>query len=460
MSLDQSSMNTQQGVLDEIFKSSFNFTIPRFQRDYDWKEDQIEEFWNDLVSHYDEWENNRDQVQYYFGSFMLVRDDDDSKLFLVVDGQQRLTTCIMFFVALRDFFLENGQNDDVNSLNKIIFFQNNEKKIVPRIRLNRYNNPFFSKYILPKKSMPEKISSFPKRAKADEKVLKNAYLFFNKKLITGKKEELAFPDKTLEEKIVIFRGLYEHLLDHFEVVRNIFDNKQRAYRIFETINHKGLRLSENDLVKNYILEWIDDTRSIEETQDVIDADDQWKRIKSTLQEIGISEDKCLKLHLTAFLGKTKKDKIFEKISRTVQTKQQAQKFLTQLEESANFLSKLRSPSHEDWNSDLELLDNLEGYRNISDGGMYPILLAANKKFEDDENKFKKFKKLIELITKLHFRAKTVCGISFTFIDSLVNSICKIIDESVSDPIPEIKKEILKWNGYPTLDEFELKFSEF
>ncbi len=459
MSLDPHSMVTDLGSLEGLFKSNVNFTVPRFQRDYDWSIDQIEEFWDDLLNHYDDWKNNRDQIQYYFGSLMLVRDDQIPTRFSLVDGQQRLTTCLVFFIALRDFFLEHGMQDDVDGLNKILYYENKNKELEPRLRLNRYNDPFFKNKIIEEKPISEKSQSFPKRIRVDDKGLKNCYDFFSEKLISTKKDEAAFFDEPLEARVEIFRDLYEHLLDHFEIVQNVFDNKQRAYRIFEAINHKGLRLSENDLVKNYIFELIDDTKSIEETQELISADDQWQRIVNKLKTVKISEDKCLRAHLTAHQGKTPKAKIFEKITEIVKSKAQAQKFLNELEESSLFLSELKIPTPAYWNLDQEILDNLIGYSAISDGGMYPILLIANKKF-GDEVKSQNLKKLIELITKLHFRAKTICGISFTKIEPLVVEICKIIRDSVSDPMSEIQQEILKWSGYPEPDEFKIKFKEF
>ncbi len=433
---------------EDLYDYDARYIIPKFQRDYNWKLDHIDEFWNDLIEQWNNWKEKKkkkERTPYYFGSMMLVNKDKADSTYLVVDGQQRMTTSMIFFIALRDYFLECGNRNDVEYFNRIIYYENEEEQLEPRLELNRYNNPYFKEKIIEEKEITAKKLSIGTGYRVKDRELANCYKQIATKLVDFKIES--------EDKSDQLRDLGEHLLRNFYVVRNIFETKQLAYRIFETINHKGLHLDENDLVKNYLMELIDDTGSVEESQDVIDADDKWECIMSKLESVKIKEDFFLRTHLTAFVGKTPKDKIYENILKKIKTKTQTQSFLNDLEKSTEFLFKIKNAEDRDWNSDQEIIDNLNGLNALTDGGMYPILLAAYEKLKPNE-----MKKLIELVTKLHFRAKTVCGLSYTSIEGLVVKICDgLANQNYS--ISDIQKEVISWPQYPTDDEFEVKFNQ-
>ena len=445
-------MDTQNGPFANFFDSDSRYIVPRFQRDYNWETDHVLEFWDDLFKHYTEWENRKNRIPYYFGSFMLVNVDESDPNYLVVDGQQRLTTSMIFFIALRDYFLELGKNDDVDDLNEIINFQD-ISEVKPRIQLNRYNDPFFKTKMMPQNPINQKKIHMGNDIRIKNKQLLNTYKIFCEKFFDENNE--IFAGVPIDEKLATLRDIYEHLQKNFIIVENIFASKQRAYRIFETINHKGLGLNENDLVKNYLLELIDDTHSVEESQEVINADAQWGDIVNKLEHIKMKEDAFLRTHLTAFVGKTPKHKIYDTIVDRVNDKTSAQTFLNELEDSANFLSKIKKPEKKEWHDNQEIVDNLKGLVALSDGGMYPIFLAAKKRFDA-----KNMEKLIELVTKLHFRSKTVCSVSYTNIEALVVKICNNFKNSQSYSLLDVITDMNKnWGSYPGDDEFNLKFKQ-
>jgi hypothetical protein len=439
-------MDTENEVLATFFDSDAKYIVPRFQRDYNWNGDHVKEFWEDLHKHYVDWK--KDRVPYYFGSFMLVNEDESDPRFLVVDGQQRLTTCMLFFIALRDYFLEVGETDDVNELNEIIHIDDGKK--TSRLHLNRYNDPYFQRQLIPQNPISQKKIDIARDVKLKDKQILNTYKEFEKIIIDS--DNVNFLGVPTEEKNAILRDIYDHLQRNFIVVTNIFATKHRAYRIFETINHKGLGLNENDLVKNYLLELIDDTNTIEESQEVIDADTKWGDITNILEQISIKEDTLLRSHLTAYVGKTPKKKIYDTVVGRVTDKSTAKNFLNEIEASAKYLSRLKKPELSEWHNSQVIVDNLNGYAALSDGAMYPIFLVAKSKLDN-----KNTEKLIELIVKLHFRAKTVCGVSFTNIEALVVHICKKFRESSSYTIPDIVEDMKNWGSFPDDEVFGVNF---
>ena len=87
-------------------RRNIRFDIPKYQRAYAWGERQFTQFIEDLR----ECDGN-----YYLGHFLFEQKDDDT--FYVIDGQQRLTTCIVFFSVLVNTLKRRYEewDDDENS---------------------------------------------------------------------------------------------------------------------------------------------------------------------------------------------------------------------------------------------------------------------------------------------------------------------------------------------------------
>ena len=151
------SMDTTNASFGNFMDSESQYIVPRFQRDYNWESDHVLEFWDDLYKHYKEWKNKINRIPYYFGSFMLVNADESDPKFVVVDGQQRLTTSTIFFIALRDYFFELKQDDDVEDLNKLINFPAADGSSQPKLQLNRYNQNYFKTKLMLQDELTKKV---------------------------------------------------------------------------------------------------------------------------------------------------------------------------------------------------------------------------------------------------------------------------------------------------------------
>ena len=92
----------------KLINGNKQFIIPVFQRDYSWSEPQCRQLWTDILNAA---EDNNSQG-HFIGSFVHMLADDSSPAFtrwLVVDGQQRLTTIVIILAALRDYLKDNPQ---------------------------------------------------------------------------------------------------------------------------------------------------------------------------------------------------------------------------------------------------------------------------------------------------------------------------------------------------------------
>jgi uncharacterized protein with ParB-like and HNH nuclease domain len=77
------------------------YKIPDYQRPYSWQKKHIDQLWEDI---YEAWKSNSDESSYFLGTVILVDDGDDR--LDILDGQQRITTLMIFYAVLRDCFPE------------------------------------------------------------------------------------------------------------------------------------------------------------------------------------------------------------------------------------------------------------------------------------------------------------------------------------------------------------------
>ncbi|HHS95722.1 MAG TPA: DUF262 domain-containing protein, partial [Phaeodactylibacter sp.] len=120
--------DTKTTSFQELIGNGKKYTIPEFQRDFSWKEEHWEDLWHDLIDLYEGKEE-----QHYMGAIVL-QNTNDKKTFIVVDGQQRITTLSLFIIAIAKHIKKLiEQNIDVNKneerLKKILDTYTGEKSL-------------------------------------------------------------------------------------------------------------------------------------------------------------------------------------------------------------------------------------------------------------------------------------------------------------------------------------------
>ncbi len=118
--------------LYELISREKEFEIPIYQRNYDWTSKEIKRFFNDIFENHQRWQKenfDKNDSAYYVGNIILYdhyRKGDDT--LMVVDGQQRLTSTIIIFAAIRKIInqtlneqLKEDSNDFIEQVEKIIY---------------------------------------------------------------------------------------------------------------------------------------------------------------------------------------------------------------------------------------------------------------------------------------------------------------------------------------------------
>jgi uncharacterized protein with ParB-like and HNH nuclease domain len=213
--------NGQMTVFD-VFDGTKIFTIPKYQRAYAWNERQLKDFVDDL-------ENQKDGKAYFLGTilFQVQQDDGFFKRIDIVDGQQRITTVIIFMKLLLDKLSEYGQ--DTTLLRETYLQRHGEYKL----RVLDQDNDFFRSYILQDHPVNDDLITTPSQHR-----LLAAKTFLNKLLEPFSLSELqAFQEK----------------LRYTRVLSYAVDNTADATLIFETTNDRGKGLTNLEKTKSFLM---------------------------------------------------------------------------------------------------------------------------------------------------------------------------------------------------------------
>ena len=226
-------MNAKETQLKVFLEGTKSFRIPLFQRTYDWKKDQWETLWEDIIEIY-EGDSNRRHFMGSIVSKQLNSGPESVSLFLIIDGQQRLITLSILLAAISDIAKKEspGLSEEINELYLKNKFASDLDvyKVLPT-RADR--NAFFQ--IMDHEDLGENHSNINK-----------VYMYFKKKIQTTKNGEKLNIDK-----------LKQVILSRLELVSINLDESDDEYLIFESLNGKGTPLTQADLIRNYFFMRID-----------------------------------------------------------------------------------------------------------------------------------------------------------------------------------------------------------
>lgn len=195
--------------------------IPIYQKLYSWEKEQCKELWDDIIKI-----GGDDKMDGHFiGSilYVLVSIMHSDNTLLIIDGQQRLTTITLLLTALRDHW--SDKRKDIEDHYLINSDKDGDKKF--RLILSESDKDTLLSLIDKDKRKPSEPSS---------KIVENFKLF----------EEWVSNTDELE---TIFKGLEKLMIVEIALEKGKDDHQL----IFESMNSKGIELTQTDLIRNYIV---------------------------------------------------------------------------------------------------------------------------------------------------------------------------------------------------------------
>ena len=294
----------EKTTIEKLFhEKGIKFAIPAYQRAYSWEFDkdrkQVEQFIIDI-------KEQDPGKQYFLGHFLFEKDKDDKNKYWVIDGQQRLTTVVIFFSCLirelekRKLELESKRKEKPiedrmhSSLSDVhILDDNGEKVEIWRIREDyiqmgkdykfstvEYDNPFFKNLIYQNRETG------------------NVYDFTSQIRIANAKK--AFED--IFDKAEIHEILtWKKIIDEAVITTFQVDDKIQATQIFAFQNDRGKDLTTLEKLKAFLMHKVyavsDDPEKV-----IKEIEMEFSDIYKQSEKIGFDEDRVLEFHNIAFLS--------------------------------------------------------------------------------------------------------------------------------------------------------------
>lgn len=199
------------------------YFIPTYQRRYSWHERQIVELIEDI-------ELLEDSDTHLLGSIVCLAGHHKAGLnrLEVVDGQQRLTTVSILLECIRQRFEAEGNSTDSMELNQLLFAKPLNGNQVSKIALDSIDADEFADLI----------------AQNEQRDYKNVDLVNAFKIVRERAGAASVDD---------LRAFLYRLKNQAIVIRLDVGNAKDAFKLFETINNRGLKLSPTDIIKNFLL---------------------------------------------------------------------------------------------------------------------------------------------------------------------------------------------------------------
>ncbi|GAA7166713.1 hypothetical protein HpBGD52_03220 [Helicobacter pylori] len=371
--------------------------IPIYQRVYSWEKEQCEELWDDIIKM-----GGNDQIEGHFiGSIVFVHDGiyttNYNKL-LIIDGQQRLTTITLLFIALRDRL-----NDEDEFLEKF-----SHQKIQNRYLINsdeKGDKKF--RLILSEPDKDTLLSLIDKdRRKPSEpslKIMENFKLF----------EE--WIRKNTDKLETIFKGLDKLMVVEISLERG----KDNPQLIFESMNSTGKDLTQTDLIRNYIL------MGLEPEKQKIFYKKYWRAMEEDFKQNETLFNQFVRHYLTI---KTREipniNKVYEAFKRYQQERGiEIEALLLDLQKYCGYFCQIafKKEADKDLNKALGFLVDLE--RDV----IYPLLLELYSDYSDGVLSKQDFISIIALIESYICR-RTVCGLGTNGLNKIFASFTKKINK--------------------------------
>lgn len=217
---------SQLQINDFLQAPNVQFVIPVYQRNYDWTNTECKELLNDIIS-----VETENRGTHFIGSIVFIYEGtfitSEVKELVIIDGQQRLTTINILYVALYRFAKDSGNAHEAERLYNMFLTNQYVKNESSKLKLKQTdaNSTAFKAILLGTDNGSQGYSN----------VIEN-YIYF-RSIITEENYE------------IILRGLSRLIFVEISLERD----KDDPQRIFESLNSTGLDLSQSDLIRNYIL---------------------------------------------------------------------------------------------------------------------------------------------------------------------------------------------------------------
>lgn len=410
--------STFHDLLDQITE----YHIPNYQRDYTWREDEVDLFISDLVAAL----NSR--TQRFFGSILMAdnapftESPDNRTIFYVIDGQQRLTTMLILLVTLRHLALELSRlfppsRDVAEQIHSRLTVESPDgPDRLPRLHANRANAGFMDNLLVSTKAsdvtrLYDLVT--PKQRQSRCTTLREAYqqAYFELRSIVAQRasntevesDEIRSLDEILDTPELAeagteeIRTISQYIMKNSVIVKIHIRDWQESFELFDGLNNRGMELAKRDVLKNVLF-----SRAANEGAGLglKQVEESWKQFEELLSESQFAR------FLRHFLLLEHADVTLNGVTRAfiaLTSRERTKDTMDRLIRAANFYRTIVQPTAANC-SDAAEQKLLESLVILSAERIRPILLSAMLAGVTRPAK----RRLFTALENLYFRRSAIC----------------------------------------------------
>lgn len=396
-----------------FFEGSKQYAIPVYQRAYSWEEKQWDEFLEDLK------EATKSDNHYFFGNVLLEKSNNEVSD--IIDGQQRVTTIIIFARALCNELQNRAKTETLksNMSNKEFIQYIQEDYLInrnkPKLEAVEYDRDYFRDFIIKGDSAKHEPQT------PSQERIKNAKEFFEKKL----KDTKNFSTDNL---LAIFEAM-----EKAELIQITFKEKKDSVLMFELQNNRGKNLTNVEKLKSYLAYQIYTYCGEEAENKLDDITKVFENIYRLLRDIETDEDSILNYFN---ISKSNFGFTYRENDNTKNYKMELKNIKMPKEKIAwidEYVKELKN-AFVDF-KEFEKSQSIYGIylRHLDVKPIYPLVIKAYRLFRDDKETLEQVFKALEIIAFRHKLTKRGADLA-----SRLNSVIKDFD-SISNLVNGLKK---------------------
>ena len=389
---------TSNKTYRQLMGNGLRYEIPKFQRDYSWEAEHWDDLWQDIRALLANEDN-----EHYMG--YLVLQTSNNKEFQIIDGQQRLTTMSLLILStlkcLKELVdsgieAENNLKRKDSLLNSYIGYVDPVTLISNnKLKLNRNSDDYYKQHLVLLKELPLRNTN------ASEKHMRECFNWYYDRI----KKEF----NTGESLAAFIDNIVDKL---FFTVIEVTD-QLNAFKVFETLNARGVQLSAADLLKNYLFFVVDETKphisEIEELENI------WSKIVGKLGEQKFED--YLRYYWNSINKSVGKKNLFKTIKGSIKSKDQVFELIRNLNDTADIYLAIQNPEDEFWKDKPEIRKSLKELKLFQIRQINSLFLSAIRNLEVEN-----FRKLSKICSIISFRYNIIGGLNPNAQEDVYNTV--------------------------------------
>ena len=409
------SFSASQKNINEILSRNSIYHIAKNQRKYVWGENEWSELYEDLFlipqsNHY----------KHFLGSLVFAKNRGENE-YEIIDGQQRLITlCILLSAIINQLHAINETQTALAFKQTYLLGNNNGNEY---FRIDRDDGNFYlteliennNKYLSDIDASKLFKDNYERNDKYNERIF-NCYKYYDEKI-----RQVVEKKRQKREKLILMKDQ----IINCEIIEINVESDTDGFRVFETLNARGIPLEQHELLKNYLYSYIRSDNARKK------LDQKWNKIienVSTSSTDGLAN--FLSHYCVHLYGKTKKNEEFKTI-RNNTDKAKVEELLISLYKNSFYYSYFINP---DKLGDDEKYNGTVGnalwfFKDMNIRQVRPLLLSLFEKYNSNQISAEHFTQCITLLENFYFIYSTVLNNTTNTIDSAIISLSQEINKN-------------------------------